>query len=272
MLNIGCGSTHHPDWINLDISSSDPAVLSVDINKGLPFAPNSITICYSSHLLEHLDKAGAQHLLDECMRVLTSGGAIRLAVPDLERIAREYLRLLDAVANGDKKRESDYDWIMLEMYDQAVRNQSGGEMANFLENLDVDDKAFVKSRIGFEAENYWNGRRALKQSLSGISMHSLRNRMKALKVRLVGWIIFLLGGKSARRSFHAGLFRSSGEVHQWMYDRYSLTRLLRQAGFVNVKICTATESRIPEYEKYDLDSLNGVPRKPDSIYIEASKP
>jgi hypothetical protein len=57
-----------------------------------------------------------------------------------------------------------------------------------------------------------------------------------------------------------------------MYDRYSLKRLLENTGFVNVKICTANESRIPVYEKYSLDVLSGIVRKPDSLYIEGSKP
>lgn len=273
MLNIGCGATHHPDWINLDVSSSDPSVLPVDINNGLPFSADTITVCYSSHLLEHLDKEGARYFLAECMRVLKSGGVIRLAVPDLEGIAREYLRLLDVVASGDKTRESDYDWIMLEMYDQTVRNYSGGEMARFLENLDMVDMPFVKTRIGAEAENFWIEQLVPKQSSARPSIQKrLLSIVKAFHMKFVGWVVLSLAGKAARSSFQAGIFRSSGEVHQWMYDRFSLKRLLERAGFVDVKICAATESRIPEYEKYSLDALNGVARKPDSMYIEATKP
>ena len=264
MLNIGCGATHHPDWINLDVSSLEPTVLHVDINKGLPFPSDFATICYSSHLLEHLNKDEALYFLVECRRVLTSGGTIRLVVPDLERIAREYLRLLDIVAAGNCARESDYDWIMLEMYDQTVRNHSGGEMAGFLKNLGMDDRPFVKSRIGAEAEHIW-GKRA-------VSKPTLASTLKSFHMKFVGWVILLLAGKSARKSFQAGVFRSCGEVHQWMYDRFSLKRLLEQAGFVNVKTCAATESSIPEFGEYSLDALNGIARKPDSIYIEASKP
>jgi predicted SAM-dependent methyltransferase len=273
MLNIGCGSTHHPDWINLDVSSVDPSVLEFDIKNGLPFTAESVTVCYSSHLLEHLDKEAAPLFLAECMRVLQSGGVIRLVVPDLEVIAREYLRLVAVAAAGDKSSESAYDWIMLEMYDQAVRNHSGGEMAGFLANLNVHDRPYVMSRIGAEAEKVWAKRCMSTPSI--LSSLVVRNPLKILKplhIKCVGWVVFLLAGRLARKSFLAGVFRSSGEIHQWMYDRYSLKRLLVQAGFVDAKICDATESRIPEYEKYSLDALNGAPRKPDSIYIEASKP
>lgn len=273
MLNIGCGATHHPDWVNLDISSFDPSVLPVDINKGLPFPSTSASVCYSSHLLEHLDKEGARNFLAECMRVLNKGGVIRLAVPDLESIVREYLRLLDAVSVGDKTKEPDYDWILLEMYDQTVRNHSGGEMASFLKSTNDIDRSYVRSRIGVEADNFWGKRILPKQTWSCSSIvKNLGRFFTILHMKFVGWLVFLLAGKVARKGFHAGVFRSGGEVHQWMYDRYSLKRLLEQSGFIDVKICTAIESRIPEFEKYSLDAVNGVPRKPDSMYIEASRP
>lgn len=274
-LNIGCGGTYHPDWVNLDVAPADPNVLTVNINNGLPFSSESATACYSSHVLEHLDKAGASNLIAECFRVLKRGGVIRLAVPDLEVMVREYLHILDAVTSGDGMRDLDYDWIMLELYDQTVRNYSGGEMARFLANLNEKDRFFVRSRIGVEAEKFW----APKQVLPGrYQPNTLVNRipwgnlLKLSREKLAGWLVYLIAGKAAFRSFRMGIFRGSGEVHQWMYDRYSLKRLLDQAGFVNVKVCAANESRIPEYEKYSLDVLNGIVRKPDSLFVEASKP
>jgi predicted SAM-dependent methyltransferase len=275
MLNIGCGATHHPDWINLDVSPADPNVLEADINNGLPFSSEFATVCYSSHVLEHLDKAGARNLIADCFRVLKHGGVIRLVLPDLEAMAREYLRILDAVTSGDVTRELDYDWIMLELYDQTVRNYSGGETARFLANLNEKDRLFVRSRIGVEAEGFWAPKQALP---SRCRLKAMMNRIswgKLLKLsreKLAGWLVYLIAGETAFRNFRMGVFKGGGEVHQWMYDRYSLRRLLDQAGFVNVKICAANESRISEYEKYSLDVLNGIVRKPDSLYVEASKP
>ena len=248
MLNIGCGGTFHPDWVNLDVAPADPNVLTVNINNGLPFPSESAIACYSSHVLEHLDKAGARDLIAECFRVLKRGGVIRLAVPDLEAMAREYLRILDAVSSDDVSRELDYDWIMLELYDQTVRNSSGGEMARFLANLDEVNRSFVRSRIGVEAEKFWAPKQALPKAYqlnTLVKKFRLGKLLKLLREKLAGWLVYLVAGKAAYRSFVMGAFRASGEVHQWMYDRYSLKRLLANAGFVDVKICTAYESRIP---------------------------
>jgi ubiquinone/menaquinone biosynthesis C-methylase UbiE len=96
--------------------------------------------------------------------------------------------------------------------------------------------------------------------------------LKRVRQQIAGWIVYLIAGKAAFKSFKMGIFRSGGEIHQWMYDRYSLKRLLEKAGFVHVKICAANESCITEFENYYLDVVNGKVRKPDSIYVEAYKP
>ena len=70
-----------------------------------------------------------------------------------------------------------------------------------------------------------------------------------------------------------GRFRLSGEVHQWMYDRVSLGRLLTSAGFSEVRVCQAQDSAIADFASYQLDTDEaGAVRKPDSLFMEARKP
>src|SRR5690606_28178644 len=118
MLNIGCGFSYHPDWINVDIRAVGPEVLTCDVRKGLPFPSSSFDVVYHSHLLEHLRRQEAAHFMRECFRVLKPGGIMRVVVPDLERICRSYLEQLElGLKTGDA---ANYDWIMLELYDQTV--------------------------------------------------------------------------------------------------------------------------------------------------------
>lgn len=273
MINIGCGAIHHPDWINLDIASDDPAVMPVDITRGLPFASASVSVCYSSHVLEHMDRQAARFMLDECFRVLQSGGVLRLVVPDLEAIAREYLTILEKLVQGDSSRAQDYDWIMLEMYDQVARNRAGGEMVTFLTRLAPKSRAYVISRIGDEAERIWESAVATAKSAPSVtSMQAWHKRFNHFRLQLASLIVRLIAGRAAATSLIRGVFRDSGEVHQWMYDRYSLGRLLEQAGFTAVKVCKAHESSIVGFDAYDLDTKSGKVRKPDSLFIEALKP
>ncbi|NJO92833.1 MAG: hypothetical protein HC831_30595 [Chloroflexia bacterium] len=60
-----------------------------------------------------------------------------------------------------------------------------------------------------------------------------------------------------------------GEIHQWMYDRYSLSQLLQKNGFKDVTIQTAFTSAIPDWNNYELESKNEVVFKPDSPFYRS---
>jgi hypothetical protein len=58
-----------------------------------------------------------------------------------------------------------------------------------------------------------------------------------------------------------------------MYDKFSLSRMLKAAGFEDIQVVTATLSRIPRWTSYELDTgTDSQPFKPDSLYVEAMKP
>jgi predicted SAM-dependent methyltransferase len=155
LLNVGCGQTFHSEWINVDVVPASPAVRRVDLARGLPFPDRSIDACYCSHVLEHLRPDDAGRALAELFRVLRPGGVVRIVVPDLRRVAEQYLSAFAAVDRGGLQREADYDWMMMELLDQSVRDTTGGEMARFLRRTDLPNRDFIRSRIGEEAERFW---------------------------------------------------------------------------------------------------------------------
>lgn len=275
-INIGCGNIFDTHWINLDVSPSAKEVKKWDIREGLPFDNNSIDACYSSHVFEHLSVDDAQKFLDECMRVLKPKGIIRLVVPDLEAIAKIYIDTLSKIDQGITEIEPDYDWILLEMYDQTVRNYSGGQMGKYLSNPDLVNREFILSRIGFEAEKFWQHSNSdFTQSIGLVERLRSKNLskiVKKLRIAIAKFFVFVILGQESAKAFDIGLFRTSGEVHQWMYDRFSMTRVLNQCGFTNIRICEANESSIPSFSSYCLDIINGKVRKPDSLFLEACKP
>ena len=131
-LNLGCGYHYTQGWTNLDFKSAGPDVIAWDLRKGIPFPDNNFDVVYHSHLLEHLAKNEAEKFMYDCFRVLSPGGILRVVVPDLECITRWYLHALELCLQGSKEWVPNYQWIMLEMYDQAVRNKSGGDMKKHL--------------------------------------------------------------------------------------------------------------------------------------------
>jgi predicted SAM-dependent methyltransferase len=214
-VNLGSGADCLDDWINIDHSfnarlakhprlrhllfrigilpkrfyeiSWPKDIMIHDLRKKLPLNDNSVDFIYSSHFIEHLNKDEAEKLSRECLRVLKKGGIIRLSVPDLELIARDYLEEL-----SDSKTE---------------RTEGHLPSEKFLEALDFK-----------------------------------REKMPLYLIML-----------------------SPGQHHRWMYDRISLTRLLRQCGFANIERKSYREGRVP-----DIDSLDNRPEH--SLYLEATKP
>ena len=108
-INIGCGLSGIPGWHNFDNSPTIPLsriplinrlmkspawprdVKRYDVRRGLRFRAGSVRYIYSSHTFEHFTYKEALSIAKECYRVLAPGGILRIVVPDLELIVREYV-------------------------------------------------------------------------------------------------------------------------------------------------------------------------------------
>jgi SAM-dependent methyltransferase len=262
-LNLGCGERFHPDWVNLDLHLAGPAVRRWDLRDELPFADGFFDVVYHSHVLEHFHRAEGLRLLKQCHRVLRSGGTIRVAVPDLERIARLYLEALEGSLTGDPAWRARYEWMLLEMYDQTVRETSGGEMLAYVRRDPLPEAGFVAARLGGE----------LRRMTAPPASSPARRSFSALPSFVLRQIARLALGRGRLCAYDLGQFRLSGEVHRWMYDRYSLARSLEGVGFAGAEVVGAAESRIPGWAGFHLDTEpDGSVYKPDSLYMEAVKP
>ncbi|CCO23680.1 class I SAM-dependent methyltransferase [Maridesulfovibrio hydrothermalis] len=252
LLNLGCGQTWHRDWVNIDFKSTGPEVTGHDLTSGLPYDDGEFDAVYSSHLLEHFNKSFAPQFVSDCFRVLKNGGVFRVAVPDLETITRLYLMLLDRARKGDEEAQGAYDWIMIELFDQMVRNVPGGSFVKHLADKNLKAESFIISRAGREASDV---------------LSYLKNPANADRVSKLSF-----PDETKLGAEQIGNFRLSGEVHQWMYDSYSLGQLLSGAGFTAIRTVRADESLIPDFAGYCLDTDEcGKVRKPDSLFMEAIK-
>lgn len=76
--------------------------------------------------------------------------------------------------------------------------------------------------------------------------------------------------------FVQGILRGNpartGELHRWMYDRYSLADLMQSVGFTEVREQSACSSYVAGWKQFDLDTkVGGAPHKPQSLYMESRK-
>lgn len=131
-LNLGCGQIRPEGWYNAD-SSINSFVQRLPFGKILVrvlgaksydsnnlhymnlnrewrrFKDSSVSVVYASHLYEHLSLKSAELYLKESYRVLNNNGAIRIVVPDLEALSRDYLENLK---NGNTNSIDQYMWAL----------------------------------------------------------------------------------------------------------------------------------------------------------------
>jgi predicted SAM-dependent methyltransferase len=263
-LNIGCGFAYHKDMTNIDFVSTAPEVQAHNLLQGIPFSDNSFEAVYHSHVLEHFLRKDGEKLISECYRVLKSGGVCRIAIPDLEQIARNYIKYLEAALKNEPGAKEKYDWTMLELFDQVVRTKGGGEMVEYIKDTRKNNDDFLLERNGDEIKLLIENIRHGKEN------HSLLVSKPGLIRRIKGKLKDLVI-KNDIPALSIGRFRLGGEIHQWMYDRYSLGELLKKYGFKDIKVMKFNESAIPNWNSFNLDSVDGKVRKPDSLFMEATK-
>ena len=278
--NLGCGSQICPDWINIDLVCTGPGVVAHDLSTGIPLPDASCEVVYHSHVLEHLRRSDAQFFMRECFRVLKPGGILRVAVPDLEQICRQYLLALDRVLAKGAHAACDYEWIMLELFDQTVRPQSGGDMRAYLQQNPLPNEAFVYERIGEVGREMVSSLRAsvgqVGHSSENLSLGIgafLRKMGRHMGVQLAQKLVFWATGRRFIEACRLGRFRMGGEVHQWMYDRYSIEQLMISVGLKDPRQESALTSRISGWTDVPLDVLpDRTVRKPDSLFMEGLRP
>jgi hypothetical protein len=208
-------------------------------------------------------------LLREVHRVLVPGGIVRIVVPDLEKLVYNYLCNLQNRRNDSNLDSTDYLWSILAIFDQVARNQSGGEMLNFLRERPSNLLENVFKQEGTEIRSLHAG----LVTTSGLSpdfstRHSITSLIRRTKDWLLGVTFAVFGGAMYR----VGRFRLSGEVHYCMYDSLRLSDALSEAGFRDIVVRAATESYSKGWINENLDTEDdGRVYKPLSLFMEARK-
>ena len=177
------------------------------------------------------------------------------------------MQILEKVSiNDDAKLNKKYRWISVELLDQLVRVDSGGEMGRIFNevsnNKDKDLASYILHRTGDELLANDD-----RKTVRKITIDKIKNKILYFYLQSVRLLI----PKNLRDLIF--IRTSVGERHQWMYDRYSLATLLQELGFKNIQIKSYKTSGIDGFNDFYLDiKKNGSPYKGvSSIYIEATK-
>ena len=236
-VNVACGGTYitGDGWINFDYVASSASVCKADLLARLPLAENSATLVYSSHFLEHVPRSDVPVFLRECLRVLRPGAVLRLVLPDLEEMARTYLALRDA---GKHEKA---DFLVLEMIDQCVRRESGGELGRLCRRLraastqESEMIRFVRERNG---ENLTGGDStpesgggAALSAVAGRYLRGARHRFRRVWLRLcvAGLPAAFLAQNSVLRASASAITGSGTSISCNRHSRWPASRVWNAA-------------------------------------------
>lgn len=268
MLNLACGGRFHKDWINIDFHPDSTDVKSVNLLGGLPFEGDSLDVAYSSHFIEHLSQEDGKKVVDETYRVLKKGGIIRIVVPCLENICREYISVINELSkNVDDHLLKKHKYITIELIDQLTRDISGGEMQKLFNRTFEEKDKYLADYILFRTGDNVLQNIENTEGKAKITLARVKNKILYVYLNLVQLLIPVNIRKLVFNQV------SIGEKHKWMYDKYSMYELLMDAGFKNITAVAYDDSQIDGFNDYCLDSKNdGSPYKGSgSLYVEAIK-
>lgn len=231
--------------------SSRPDIVRWKGRPNLPFPQETFDAIYVNRILEHFTFPEGERLLRMFFDLLKPSGTLRVVVPNLEGLARDYLQAMDAFdSDSSEETYKTYELSVLDLLDQMVRERSGGRLFHFLQHTELD-KAHAQQKMG----DVWH-----YLSTPPRNERSIGRIFTLLKRKL----LLLLWRQDPRRT---------REAHRWMHDQLSLRQLLEDLGFLDVSVVQFNESRIPSWSRYNFDSSDrgSYPLEP-SLYVEAQRP
>jgi len=149
-LNIGSFTDmFYYNWMNIDIldltefcKSQSYHFIQHDVTKGILFEDNKVDLIFTSHFLEHIDRAQGKQFLKECYRVMKPGGVIRISVPNALLLTSEYIAsdikkyscINVGVENAEDEAEAYYELLL----------------ANHKTIYDATSLSVILAKIGFK--------------------------------------------------------------------------------------------------------------------------
>jgi SAM-dependent methyltransferase len=242
----------------------------------LRFADETFDAVYAYHVFEHLPPSHGERCAQQIFRVLKEGGIFRISVPDLETTCQYYLDSLNAAVDQSTRQNLvRYRWATMAIFEQMVRDRTGGMMLDAIEQREYDDaqlrdlfgdmlKPLVERTQSAASADAGDGPRQVRRRQSSYARAGLRKIYRAART---------LFGEPRPRVTNRLDPNVTKEAVQWMYDRLSLRLLFEQAGFQDVRQVDHVSSSIPGWSGYDFDrSNNGDHPLDPSVYMEGRKP
>ena len=260
---------------SLEPQPPDSPMLYHDLTEPLPFAENSFDAVNCYHVYEHLLHKEADFFTREIHRVLKPGGIYRVSVPNLECIAGEYLKYLEAsLQDPNEQNIKRYRWTVMKLIEQSIREKTGGLMLEAIQKGEFD-RAYVKGHYGEAFDVFFEPPKKQQQMAAASPPKSFIKRLFSLTPEKISRKFKWLSYSRKLNEFRTGKgkdLRFNRETVTLLPDRLYLKLKLEKQGFAGFNLKDYKTSDIPNWRKYDLDrSNNGDYPYDPSLYVESKK-
>ena len=85
-LQLGAGEFSNPGWLNTDIEPREGQAY-LDATERFPLPNSSFQVVSSEQVIEHLSSEQGLNMMKESFRILVHGGKVRVATPNLLKLA-----------------------------------------------------------------------------------------------------------------------------------------------------------------------------------------
>lgn len=149
-LHLGCGKRFLEGYVHIDIADFEHIDYKTAVDDLSMFKDKSASEIYASHVIEYFDRDEIRIVLAEWMRVLKSGGILRIAVPNFKELVNVY------------KTSSKLNNLLGPLYGKWETSEE-----NFIYHKTVYDMSSLTellSELGFKDIKLWDWKEVFKEN------------------------------------------------------------------------------------------------------------
>jgi predicted SAM-dependent methyltransferase len=156
-VNIGAGRKPVEGWINTDVVWQGKVYL--DATRPWPIPAGSVHFVYADNVIEHVTLAQGREVFRHTYDALAPGGVFRLATPDVEAVARQYLEngelaRLGMERNRERGRDFTYPVELLRQVYVGAQHYLGFIYDYAAISAEMEKAGFVVKRVPAGASDY----------------------------------------------------------------------------------------------------------------------
>jgi predicted SAM-dependent methyltransferase len=170
-LQLGSGSNPLEEWLNTDIRPRRRERVLLDASRPFPIEDETFDYVFGEHVIEHLTFPEGLSMLRQCHRILRPRGRIRIATPNLERVAGLFVDPKTAVQRA-----------YIEYVTDHYIGKSTGYRASFVINghfsifghrflYDPETLEMAAREVGFDQCSWWEPGESDDPNLAGLESH-----------------------------------------------------------------------------------------------------